>query len=67
MRKINIKFYQIFLLVILFWMALSLHKYSCNGRYKQTSRMMIFDTRTGDTYISTSDSMTAKLIFKGVE
>lgn len=57
MKKLNLDVFKILLLVILIWIAFSIHNYSSNNRYQfDNDSSLIIDTRTGKTYYLDSDN-----------
>ena len=51
MNKLNLDIFKMLLLVILIWIAYSIHNYSSNSRYQfDNDSPLILDTRTGKTY-----------------
>lgn len=66
MKKITNNIFQILVIILLSWIAYSVHSLSNNGRY-ELDYVKIFDTKTGAIYIVGSETEPAKLLMKGIE
>lgn len=68
MNKLNLDIFKILLLVILIWIAYSIHNYSSNNRYQfDNDSPLIIDTRTGKTYYLNSHDGKAVELTKEIE
>ncbi len=63
MKKLNLDFFKIVILVLLLWVAYSLHNFSVIGRYQlgdNEGRIKVIDTKSGRTFRLKATKQTIK-------